>query len=283
MPARRWTDDQLRDAIATCTTWAAVHRALGLRGRSDAVKKRCDELGLDHSHIGTPESRRRWTDEQLTAAAARATSLHQVFVDLGLVVGGGSWMSLQEHIRRLRLDTTHWERPVPTEPTVTKRIRFDWPADVFEAACDGARSVAQVMERLGLDPRRKLGRSAVERRMRERGVDPSSLPGQGWSGANDDAPRYRKALSEILVAGRLITSTAQIKERLVQEGVLAWRCAVCGLDTWRSRPLVLQLDHINGDRRDNRRENLRFLCPNCHSQTDTFAGKNVGRGYSPGR
>ncbi|MBS3942178.1 MAG: HNH endonuclease [Actinobacteria bacterium] len=139
------------------------------------------------------------------------------------------------------------------------------------------------MERLGLDPQRKLGRSAVERRMRECGLDPSTLPGQGWSRSNGDSPRYRKALSEILVAGRLITSTAQLKERLVQEGVLEWRCAVCDLNTWLSRPLVLQLDHINGDRRDNRRENLRFLCPNCHSQTNTFAGKNVGRGYSPGR
>jgi hypothetical protein len=283
MPARRWTDDQLRDAIATCTTWAAVHRHLGLRGRSDAVRERCEVLGLDHSHIGTPASRRRWTDEQLIDAVAEATSLHQVFVDLGLVVGGGSWMSLQDHIRRLNIDTTHWERPVPQEPTVTKRVRFDWPVDVFEAACDGARSVAQVMERLGLDPRRKLGRRAVERRMRERGVDPSALPGQGWSRANGDPPRYRKPLSEILVAGRVISSTEKLKERLVGEGILDWRCAVCCLETWRSKRLVLQLDHINGDRRDNRIGNLRFLCPNCHSQTDTFAGKNMGRGYSPGR
>ena len=46
--------------------------------------------------------------------------------------------------------------------------------------------------------------------------------------------------------------------------------------------MPLQLDHINGDRTDNRIENLRLLCPNCHSQTDTWCGKNIGRAGRPG-
>lgn len=56
---------------------------------------------------------------------------------------------------------------------------------------------------------------------------------------------------------------------------MEYKCACCGnTGEWNGRPLVLQLDHINGDNCDNRLENLRFLCPNCHSQTDTFAGRN---------
>jgi Zn finger protein HypA/HybF involved in hydrogenase expression len=51
-------------------------------------------------------------------------------------------------------------------------------------------------------------------------------------------------------------------------------CNECGIkDYWNNKKLSLQLDHVNGDGNDNRLENLRFLCPNCHSQTDTFAGK----------
>ncbi|MFA9445403.1 HNH endonuclease [Egicoccus sp. AB-alg6-2] len=46
---------------------------------------------------------------------------------------------------------------------------------------------------------------------------------------------------------------------------------------WRGRPLSLHLDHISGDPRDNRLENLRLLCPNCHAQTPTHCGKNVQR------
>lgn len=54
---------------------------------------------------------------------------------------------------------------------------------------------------------------------------------------------------------------------------------VCGLGpTWNDRPLALQLDHIDGDATHNGLENLRILCPNCHSQTRTFAGRNMGRG-----
>jgi len=72
-----------------------------------------------------------------------------------------------------------------------------------------------------------------------------------------------------------------LKRRLVEEGLLAPRCASCGLgETWEGAPLVLHLDHINGDRTDNRLENLRFLCPNCHSQTETYCGRNIGGRYA---
>ncbi len=69
-----------------------------------------------------------------------------------------------------------------------------------------------------------------------------------------------------------------LKKQLVRRKLLKEVCAVCGLaPVWEGERLTLVLDHINGVNDDNRLENLRFLCPNCNSQTDTFAGRNCRR------
>jgi 5-methylcytosine-specific restriction endonuclease McrA len=68
------------------------------------------------------------------------------------------------------------------------------------------------------------------------------------------------------------------KAKLLREGYLADRCSRCGISEWRGKRLVIQIDHINGVKNDWRIENLRMLCPNCHSQTNTFGGRNAGRG-----
>jgi hypothetical protein len=86
-------------------------------------------------------------------------------------------------------------------------------------------------------------------------------------------------LPEILVENSTYTNIARLKIRLLREGLLENKCYAegCGLTEWRGKPISLQLDHVNGNNFDHRIENLRLLCPNCHSQTDTFAGKNKGR------
>lgn len=84
-------------------------------------------------------------------------------------------------------------------------------------------------------------------------------------------------LSELLVNGRAYENTHRLKLRIIKEGLLPPVCSICGIDSWNEKPLSLQLDHIDGDRLNNFIENLRLLCPNCHSQTDTYCGKNIGK------
>jgi len=70
---------------------------------------------------------------------------------------------------------------------------------------------------------------------------------------------------------------SEVKKHLIQSGLLDHRCAECGAEPiWNGKPLVLILDHINGINNDNQLENLRFLCPNCNSQTTTFC-RGAGR------
>lgn len=84
-------------------------------------------------------------------------------------------------------------------------------------------------------------------------------------------------LDEILVKNSTYANISSLKNRLLKEKRLEYKCAICGLTEWLQQPISLHLDHINGIHNDHRIENLRFLCPNCHSQTETYAGKNQGR------
>lgn len=81
----------------------------------------------------------------------------------------------------------------------------------------------------------------------------------------------RRTLQEMLVSGSKTIDGRRLKFHLIKEGLIQDICNICGLEShWNGLKLVLALDHINGDSHDNRIENLRLLCPNCHSQTPTF-------------
>lgn len=81
-------------------------------------------------------------------------------------------------------------------------------------------------------------------------------------------------LNEILEGKHPHFNTNKLKKKLLQEGVKTNQCEECGIVDHNGKPLVMQLDHIDGNSHDHRLSNLRMLCPNCHSQTETFSGKN---------
>lgn len=84
--------------------------------------------------------------------------------------------------------------------------------------------------------------------------------------------------SELIFTENSLYSNGMVKQRIVKDNLLEYKCIKCGVDSWCGETIVLDLDHINGDNLDNRLTNLRYLCPNCHSQTDTYKGRNKNTG-----
>jgi hypothetical protein len=71
-----------------------------------------------------------------------------------------------------------------------------------------------------------------------------------------------------------------IKTLILRYDIIPYQCKECKCSSlWNSKPLSLQLHHLNGDNDDNRIENLIFLCPNCHSQTENYAGKSTKKKF----
>lgn len=138
---------------------------------------------------------------------------------------------------------------LPVDERATRR--YDWVE--VQAYYDDGHSITQCQERFG------FARCTFVEAARRGDVvaRPQAMP-----------------IEELLRGAR---NRTHVKSRLLRAGLLEERCSTCGITQWRGAPLALELHHVNGDGRDNRLENLTILCPNCHSQTDTWGGRN-GRG-----
>jgi hypothetical protein len=105
-------------------------------------------------------------------------------------------------------------------------------------------------------------------------LDTSHFLGQGWSRGKPTASSFApRPIEELLVDGTSIGGSRLLR-RLVREGLKEARCESCQRACWRGFDIPLELDHVNGDPTDNRVENLRVLCPNCHALTPTYCGRN---------
>ena len=112
----------------------------------------------------------------------------------------------------------------------------------------------------------------LKRRILEDGADDSQIK---ENNKHRNHETRRVPLEKILTTNSSWNSSS-IRPKLIKAGLLQNICSECGQKPeWNGKPLVLQLDHINGDSTDNRIQNLRILCPHCHSQTSTFAGRSL--------
>jgi hypothetical protein len=152
--------------------------------------------------------------------------------------------------------------------------------DIIEAV-QSSFSIRQVLRILRLSPT-GCNYKGMYGHFARLGLDTSHFTGQGHLRGKTHSWTPSRPLTDLLVRRSPCSNNSKLKRRLLREGLLSNRCYECGQEpSWQGKPLVMVLDHINGDCVDYRIENLRLLCRNCNSQQDTYAGRNKGR-YRPG-
>ena len=206
-------------------------------------------------------------DEKLRAAVACSTSFFQV-AKLVAPNPRGLYNSVLKRIKQLGIDTSHF--------TSVPRRGCRWTSDQLREAVATSRIVAEVIRKLGLVAAGG-NYDQVQRSIRDLGLDTSHMTGRGWNKGGEFRPYKERSLEQVLVAGQW-TASHKLKKRLFRAGLKAPACELCGWCKSASDGRIpVELDHINGDRFDNRLENLRILCPNCHSLQSTHRGLNQRR------
>jgi hypothetical protein len=152
-------------------------------------------------------------------------------------------------------------------------MRYKFTEEQIKNAVQQSLSIANVCRVLGIRP---CGGNykTLHHKIKTWNIDTSHFTGQGWNIGLKFNPNPKQPLSEILIENSSYVTGTKLKKRLINEGVKKNICEICNLNSWMGKPLILELNHINGNNLDHRLENLQILCPNCHSQTSTHRGKN---------
>lgn len=151
-------------------------------------------------------------------------------------------------------------------------LRRDFSLEKIREAIENSKSFRQVIKYLKCNEGGGNYKT-LKKICEDNNIDTSHFHGKGWM--KNKSSFNALPLEEVLVENSDYTGGG-LKKRILKSGLLEYKChnMDCEIkEEWLGKKIVLQLDHINGDRYDNRIENLRFLCPNCHSQTFTYCGK----------
>jgi len=278
-----YTEDKLRPAVAAATTLGEVLTNLGLEDnpkRRRYVSTQIKALGIDTTHF--THSGMLYTNEMLTAAVAESKTMVEVATKIGAVPVGGTIAHLKRRITLLSLDTSHFHQPKRTAQTRPRPTSHGFRRDgrklvvdeeMLRTAIPSCRSIAEVIRTLGLEPsgpRHRVVREEIQRL----GLDTSHFLGQAHYFGVRSSQRLPPEKVLVFRPEQHYRRDAAILRRALASCGVPERCAGCGTGpAWCGRPLTLEVDHINGDFRDNRQENLRFLCPNCHATTNSYCRK----------
>jgi 5-methylcytosine-specific restriction endonuclease McrA len=269
-----YTYDKLSEAANASASYHGVLRYLGLPitgGGASHLARRMKQLGVDVSHFSShrppPEPLHPLARGEIANALTEARSLADLARRLGLPVTPRGRRHIIQQLAEhgLSAERLGYQRPV-LDPAV------------LHALAPQCTSRAEMMRNLALDPANSADWRRLGRALSAHEVDTDHFVRNSWAAPR---PRTTRASPDAVLQlneGDRRISGKRLRRAMAAAGVPAI-CTGCGIDGWwYGRPLTLEVDHINGDFRDNRLENLRLLCPNCHAITDNYCRKQSTSG-----
>lgn len=147
-------------------------------------------------------------------------------------------------------------------------MKYKHTEQELREAVEGSSSLRQVMLKLGIAAEGGNYRT-VKERIQVLRIDTGHFTGQSWSKGKRIGPR--RAIEELFSRRRV--SSDKLRQRIIKAGLHNHSCDICGGEVWMGQPIPLHLHHVDGDHSNNSLNNLQILCPNCHSQTETYCRK----------
>ena len=150
--------------------------------------------------------------------------------------------------------------------------RYETTDEQFVNLLKTSTNISEVLFKLGYSVKgNSWAFSKIRQRMTDLNVDNNIFKGKS---PLIQTVKERKVNKKDLFRENCKHARSILRRTILKEGLIPYKCEICGVTEWNDKTLSLELDHINGINNDNRLENLRFLCPNCHSQTSTYGSRN---------